>query len=231
MPLRQGINVIFFPPSGIVVPMIQLVAFLGNPGREYEKTRHNAAWLLLDYLAPSAAWQEKFKGRFTSYTPALTGTPEAQSPGAGTGSETGTGGGRVILLKPQTFMNRSGESVGPCAAFFKIPPAGLLAVHDEVELPFGSLDFRRGGGLGGHKGLRSLAAILGTPDFYRLRLGVGRPAHGKVASHVLSRFSREEEIFLDDYLKKAVSILEDILRLPPEENLRPYSRIRLIDGL
>ncbi len=192
--------------------MIKLAAFLGNPGREYEGTRHNAPWLLLERLAPGASWQDKFKGRCAQFTP-----------GASASSD------KVVLIMPQTYMNLSGDCVGRCAAFFKISPPEILAVHDEVELPFGTLDFRRGGGLGGHKGLRSLAASLGTPDFYRLRIGVGRPARGDVASHVLSRFSREEEIFLQDYLKEAAAVLGEILASPVEKSLRNYGRLKVLD--
>ena len=168
---------------------LHLIVFLGNPGKEYEKTRHNVAWLTARELPfySSLAWQEKFKGLYAA-VPAEWGS-------------------RLILLMPQTFMNLSGESVRACADFFKIPPGEILAVHDEVELPFGSAGFRRGGGLGGHKGLRSLATNLAANDFWRLRLGIGRPARGEVSSHVLGRFSPAEEALLGDYMKKAAELL------------------------
>ncbi len=172
--------------------MIRLIALLGNPGKEYERTRHNAAWLLAEYLAFASGlrWQEKFKGLYAVLPPEAGVSPE-----------------KNILVKPLTFMNLCGECVQKFMAFHKIAASETMAVHDELELPFGTLGFRRGGGLGGHNGLRSLAKNLGTQDFYRFRIGIGRPARGDAASHVLGRFSREEEAVLEDYLRKAAEIL------------------------
>jgi len=179
--------------------MIRLVAFLGNPGREYRLTRHNLGWLVADAL-PSAlrlVWQEKFKGRYAAFS----------APGAGS----------VYFLKPETYMNLSGESAAALMRFYKIEIAELLVVHDEVELPFGTAQLRLGGGLGGHNGLRSMENQLSSREFYRFRLGVGRPRRGDVAGYVLARFSPEEEPRLPDYCRAAAEIVEKIPASEPRE--------------
>ena len=149
-----------------------LVAGLGNPGREYELTRHNVGWRVVDALAArhGGSWRSKFSGRL---------------------SEVRIGGLRVALVEPETFMNESGRSIGAAARFFKVEPGALLVVHDDVDLEEGRLQARLGGGLAGHNGLRSIAQTLGTQDFLRLRIGVGRPGRGdrrSVADYVLSGF-------------------------------------------
>ena len=154
-----------------------LVAGLGNPGREYERTRHNAGWLVLDELARrhGGSWRSKFSGSL---------------------AEVRLGEAKLALLKPETYMNESGRSVGAAARFFKVAPAQVLVVHDDVDLEPGRLQARAGGGLAGHNGLRSLAQHLGSQDFLRLRVGVGRPGRGDprpVADWVLSPFAPEED--------------------------------------
>jgi peptidyl-tRNA hydrolase, PTH1 family len=149
-----------------------LVAGLGNPGREYASTRHNVGWRVVDELAArhGGSWRSKFSGRL---------------------AEVRISERRVALLVPETFMNESGRSIGAAARFFKIEPAALLVVHDDVDLEEGRLQARLGGGLAGHNGLRSIARTLGTQDFLRLRIGVGRPGRGdrrSVADYVLSAF-------------------------------------------
>ena len=155
-----------------------LVAGLGNPGREYERTRHNVGWLVLDELARrrGGSWRSKFSGSL---------------------AEVRLGDARLALLKPETYMNESGRSVGAAARFFKVEPAQLLVVHDDVDLEPGRLQARQGGGLAGHNGLRSLAQHLGSQDFLRLRIGVGRPGRGdqrSVSDWVLSPFAPEEDV-------------------------------------
>jgi PTH1 family peptidyl-tRNA hydrolase len=154
-----------------------LVAGLGNPGREYERTRHNAGWLVLDELARrhDGSWRSKFSGSL---------------------AEIRLGDLRLALLKPETYMNDSGRSVGAAVRFFKVEPEQVLVVHDDVDLEAGRLQARAGGGLAGHNGLRSLAQHLGSQDFLRLRIGIGRPGRGDprpVADWVLSPFSPEED--------------------------------------
>jgi peptidyl-tRNA hydrolase, PTH1 family len=154
-----------------------LVVGLGNPGRKYERTRHNAGWLVVDELARrlGGSWRGKFSGQL---------------------AEVRLGEVRLALLKPETFMNDSGRSAAAAANFFKVKPESLLVVHDEVDLEPGRVQARAGGGLAGHNGLRSLAQALGTQEFLRLRLGVGRPARGDprpVADYVLSPFEPQED--------------------------------------
>jgi PTH1 family peptidyl-tRNA hydrolase len=171
-----------------------LVAGLGNPGREYERTRHNAGWLVVDELArrDGGSWRSKFSGSL---------------------AEIRLGDARLALLKPETYMNESGRSVAAAARFFKVPGESLLVVHDDVDLEPGRLQARRGGGLGGHNGLRSLAQDLGTQDFLRLRIGVGRPGRGdprSVSDWVLSPFAPEEDV--DALVARAADAVETIVR-------------------
>ena len=154
-----------------------LVVGLGNPGREYERTRHNAGWLVLDELARrhGGSWRSKFSGSL---------------------AEVRLGDAKLALLKPETYMNESGRSVGAAARFFKVPPEQVLVAHDDVDLESGRLQARNGGGLAGHNGLRSLGQHLGSQDFLRLRIGVGRPGRGdprSVADWVLSAFAPEDD--------------------------------------
>ena len=155
-----------------------LVAGLGNPGREYERTRHNIGWLVLNELARrhGGSFRSKFSGRL---------------------GEIRLDGLRLALLEPETYMNESGRSIGPAARFFKAPSESVLVVHDDVDLEEGRLQARLGGGLAGHNGLRSIAQTLGTPEFLRLRIGVGRPGRGdrrSVADYVLSPFEPETDV-------------------------------------
>jgi PTH1 family peptidyl-tRNA hydrolase len=154
-----------------------LVVGLGNPGREYAGHRHNVGWMVVEELArrQGASWKGKFSGRL---------------------AELRLDGHRVGLLKPETYMNESGRSVGAAARFFKLEPDAILVVHDEIDLEPGRLQARRGGGLAGHNGLRSIAAHLKSRDFLRLRVGVGRPGRGdprEPAAYVLSNFSPEDD--------------------------------------
>ena len=169
-----------------------LVVGLGNPGREYERTRHNAGWLVLDELARrhGGSWRSKFSGSL---------------------AEVRLDGLRLALLKPETYMNDSGRSVGAAARFFKVEPGALLVVHDDVDLEPGRLQARLGGGLAGHNGLRSLAQHLGSQDFLRLRIGVGRPGRGdqrSVSDWVLSGFSPEDDV--DALVSRSADAVEAI---------------------
>jgi PTH1 family peptidyl-tRNA hydrolase len=170
-----------------------LVAGLGNPGRQYERTRHNVGWLVLDELARrhGGSWRSKFSGSL---------------------AEIRLGEARLALLKPETYMNESGRSGAGAARFFKVPPESLLVVHDDVDLEPARLQARRGGGLAGHNGLRSLAQHLGSQDFLRLRVGVGRPGRGDprpVADWVLSPFAPEEDV--DALVSRAADAVETIV--------------------
>ena len=171
-----------------------LVAGLGNPGREYANTRHNIGWLVADELARrhDGSFRSKFSGQL---------------------AEVREGERKLALLKPETYMNVSGQSVGAAARFFKVRPDALLVVHDDVDLEPGRLQVRLGGGLAGHNGLRSIASTLGTQDFLRLRIGVGRPGRGDrrpIADYVLSEF--EPEIDVEALVGRAADAVETIAR-------------------
>lgn len=164
--------------GGVASTLDLLVAGLGNPGREYARTRHNVGWLVVDELARrhGGSFRSKFSGRL---------------------AELRVGERRLALLKPETYMNESGRSLGAAARFFKTQPEALLVVHDDVDLEPGRLQARLGGGLAGHNGLRSIAQALGTHDFLRLRIGVGRPGRGgpgSVSDYVLSPFEPELDV-------------------------------------
>ncbi|MDR0637856.1 MAG: aminoacyl-tRNA hydrolase [Spirochaetaceae bacterium] len=164
------------------------VIFLGNPGPDYEYTRHNAGRLLAETFPGN--YRNKFKGLFAPVPLTLNG-----------GTKT------PFFLIPETYMNRSGESAAALLSFYKIPPARCLVVHDEIELPLGTVALKWSGGLGGHNGLRSLKACLGTADFWRLRIGIGRPPHNNIADWVLSPFSPGEQAVLHD----ALAVSKDLL--------------------
>jgi PTH1 family peptidyl-tRNA hydrolase len=154
-----------------------LVVGLGNPGREYVHNRHNVGHMVVDELARrhDGSWRSKFSGRL---------------------ADVRIDDHKVGLLKPETFMNESGRSVKAAAQFFKVEPDAILVIHDESDLELGRLQARRGGGLAGHNGLRSVAQHLGTPDFLRLRVGVGRPGRGDrrdLADYVLADFDPHED--------------------------------------
>ncbi len=169
-----------------------LVVGLGNPGREHARNRHNAGWMVVDELARrhGGSWRGKFSGQMT---------------------EVRIGDGRLALLKPETYMNDSGRSVGPAAAFFKLEPDEVLVVHDEGDFDLGRLELKVGGGLAGHNGLRSIAQQLGTQDFLRLRIGVGRPERGDrrpLADWVLADFEPHED--RDGLVARAADAVETL---------------------
>jgi len=171
-----------------------LVAGLGNPGREYARTRHNAGFMVVDELARrhGGSWRSKFSGQL---------------------SELRMDDARVALLEPMTYMNLTGGSIAAAARFFKVPPEQILVVHDEGDFDLGRLQLRLGGGLAGHHGLRSVAQALGTPDFIRLRIGVGRPGRGdprSLADYVLSNFEPEDDA--EAIVARAADAVEAVVR-------------------
>jgi PTH1 family peptidyl-tRNA hydrolase len=188
-----------FRRGGSASTLDLLVAGLGNPGREYADTRHNVGFMVAEELARrhGGSWRAKFSGDL---------------------AEMRLDGLRLAVLKPQTYMNESGRSVGAAARFFKVEPEALLVVHDEVDLEPGRLQARLGGGLAGHNGLRSVAQHLGTSEFARLRIGVGRPERGDprpVADFVLSPFS--PEVDLEGLVARAADAVETVAREGVEE--------------
>lgn len=171
-----------------------IVVGLGNPGREYASHRHNVGFMAVDKLAERVnadPFREKFSGELARATIA---------------------GEQAVLLKPMTYMNESGRSVQPALTFFKARPSDLIVVHDELDLPYGDVRLKFGGGHAGHNGLRSIMAHLGTGDFGRVRVGVGRPPvgfRGEIADYVLSGFDAVERARLPDALTSAIeSVLE-----------------------
>lgn len=180
-------------------PMIELAAFLGNGGKEYEKTRHNVAWLFASSLpfASSLSVQSKFRGIYASINSTVKNEIAREASSYGTDktqcARFSEANGKLFFLKPKTYMNASGESIRELADFYKIKAENILVVHDELELPFGTISLKFSGGLGGHNGLRSAKANLGSADFWRLRFGIGRPQSESVADYVLSPFTDDEQ--------------------------------------
>lgn len=172
-----------------------LLAGLGNPGSQYAKTRHNVGFDVIDCLA--ARWGATLSDKRFN---ALSGA-------------TSVAGEKAILVRPQTFMNLSGDAVGPMAGFFRIPPSRVLVAHDELDLPFGDLRLKWSGGHGGHNGLRDLHQKLGTPEYARLRVGIGRP-EGPMdpAAWVLSRWTEPQARQLPSILDRAADMIEAVLR-------------------
>lgn len=177
------------------MPPVRLIVGLGNPGREYEDTRHNAGFWWVDRVAAaqraSLNPDKKFHGQATRIH---------------------VSGHEVWLLKPTTFMNRSGQAVGALATFYKIAAEEILVIHDELDLPPGEARLKKGGGHGGHNGLRDIIAHLGTPDFWRLRLGIGHPGNkSQVADFVLHPALREEQELINIALDQSLTLLPQIL--------------------
>ncbi|MFY0524264.1 aminoacyl-tRNA hydrolase [Archangium gephyra] len=177
---------------------MKLICGLGNPGREYERHRHNIGFMVVEALLPRARAElnhEKFQAR------------------VGQGS---LGGEKVLFLEPQTYMNLSGRSVAEAARFYKVAAEDILVIHDELDMPFGRLQLKAGGGSGGHNGLKSTVASLGEDGFIRLRFGIGKPqgpnAKDRVAGYVLSNFDDAERRQLDDLIALAADAADTWVR-------------------
>lgn len=173
---------------------MHLVAGLGNPGPKYAGHRHNVGFMVVDRLASARGllpWREKFKASIAKGR---------------------LGDGEAVLIKPGAYMNLSGESVGPAAKFFKISIDHVVVIHDELDLPFGTVRIKVGGGTAGHNGLKSIVAHGEGPGFARIRIGIGRPRGGPVERWVLSDFSSDERTQLDSVLESASAMVEDVLQ-------------------
>ncbi len=198
--------------------MIELVAFLGNYGEEYKNTRHNTAWLFEDsvrYLS-NLSWQNKFKAEFAveDYKSLVQKMVDLNILKLRSDSSLPVPENcpsKIYFMKPLTYMNLSGQAVIEACKFYKIPSENVLIVHDEIELALGFLSLKWSGGLGGHNGLRSLKEVFGTPDFWRLRFGVGKPSNGSVADYVLGRFSQDESITLSQVFSVAEGLFAKVL--------------------
>lgn len=174
---------------------IQLIVGLGNPGNEYTGTRHNAGFWWVDQVCAETGSKLNLEAKFFGHAGKLKNSSE------------------VWLLKPMTFMNASGRSVGALAKFYKIPPEAILVVHDELDLPPGTVKLKKGGGHGGHNGLKDIAAQLGTPDFWRLRLGIGHPGDkNAVANYVLKDPTRDEMRAIEENIDQSTTLLPLLLK-------------------
>lgn len=174
---------------------IRVIAGLGNPGTRYQDTRHNAGFWFVQRVA--AAYGAEFRS-----VPRLFGEV----------AELRVGSTLVRLLKPATFMNESGRSVGAIARYYAVPAEAVLVAHDEIDLAPGMVRLKRGGGHGGHNGLRDIIAHLGGPAFARLRIGVGHPGHkDQVVGYVLSRPGAQERVLIDDAVERAVAHFDDMI--------------------
>lgn len=177
---------------------IRLIVGLGNVGDAYKGTRHNAGFMFVDAVAEKYSgffqFQKKFNGELASIR---------------------INSDEVLLLKPSTLMNLSGKAVAPLAGFYKIPAEQILVAHDELDLPPGVIKLKKGGGSAGHNGLKSIAALLGTPDFERLRIGIGHPRNKNlpipVADYVLSKPSVEDRELIEESISRALGALEEIV--------------------
>ena len=180
---------------------------LGNPGKKYEATRHNIGFMALDLLSHQLGlrYQNQFKGEFAK--------------GSWHGQD-------LFLLKPQTFMNLSGQSVQVCQAFFKIPMNQILVFHDDLDQPFGQLRIHKNRGHGGHNGIRDISAMLGSQDYARLKMGIGRPPHPDfaVADYVLQNFSSEEQSQLPNFLTLSLEAAESVVQVGIEKSANIFNQ-------
>ncbi|MGE5093954.1 MAG: aminoacyl-tRNA hydrolase [Betaproteobacteria bacterium] len=173
---------------------IKLIVGLGNPGREYERTRHNAGFWWVDAIAGRHRGTWRKEAKFFGWT-----------------ARVSEGGRDFSLLKPSTYMNESGRCVGAFMRFFRIEPSQLLVVHDELDLPPGTVKLKKGGGTGGHNGLADIVEVLGTKDFWRLRIGIGHPGDKNiVADYVLHEARREEQALIDPAFERSLDVLPRI---------------------
>ncbi|XOB66041.1 aminoacyl-tRNA hydrolase [Deferribacteres bacterium DY0037] len=179
-----------------------LIVGLGNPGEKYDRTRHNLGFLVADKLASenSASFSKGFKGEYAEFF---------------------MDGGKHYILKPYTYMNLSGESVQPLAAYYKIPVEDIIAVHDDLDIEFGRLKLKKGGNDGGHKGIRSMAQMLGDKDFIRLKMGIGKDGRRDTIGHVLGKFSPQESEKLDEFIDIGVKAVVCCIK----EGIRPAMNV------
>ncbi|MGL1891519.1 MAG: aminoacyl-tRNA hydrolase [Spirochaetaceae bacterium] len=186
--------------------MIKMVVFLGNKGKQYERTRHNIGWLFQKSLNNDQQTTSKFNALYYK-----------DSDG-------------IINILPGTLMNKSGESVVKAMQFFKINTDEILVVHDDLETTFGSFKLKNGGGLAGHNGLRSIATLTGKQDFHRLALGISRPIHGSVSSYVLGRFNEQEEPELELFFSGIINYYNDYLKGTDRTNGKKIAILQQVRG-
>ena len=192
-------------------PVSWLVVFLGNPGLRYEGTRHNAGFMTADALARKKNIRIN-RSRFRALTATCT-----------------MGGETVMLMKPQTYMNLSGEAVGQAARFYKIPADHVLVVSDDISLPIGGIRIRTKGSAGGHNGLKNIISVLGTEEFPRIRLGVGAPPHPdyEMMDWVLSTFKDQDAVDMAESVSRAADAVECFITEGAEKAMNLYSQKRI----
>ena len=186
-----------------------LIVGLGNPGPKYAQNRHNVGFQCVEHIARAhgiALHRERLRARLG----------EGQIEGCA-----------VVLAQPQTFMNDSGQSVAPLSRWYKIPPERLLVIYDDLDLPLGRLRLRPNGGSGGHNGIRSIIALLGTQDFARLRVGIGRPTHGEPVDYVLNDFSPEQTATIQAAYARVEEIVRCVLARGVHEAMDRYNRVEM----
>lgn len=185
--------------------MIKLVAGLGNPGDKYKNTRHNIGFDVIDILAErlNISWSDKYDGDF---------------------AEIRYNSEKLFLLKPYTFMNLSGKSVAGLANFYKISPEDILIIHDEMNIPYNTLKLRHNGSAGGHNGLKSIIECLGSQDFPRLKMGIGRDNSKDVVSYVLGKYKPEEAAVYDDFLNKGADAVIYVLKNGLQKAMTVYNK-------
>ncbi len=189
-----------------------VIVGLGNPGPKYQWTRHNAGFLFLDRLANLENLSINRKNF------------------SGLAGEWNNNGNRIILLKPQTFMNLSGQAVMQALQFYKLPMSQLIVAHDELDLPFGTVRLKQGGGHGGHNGLRSIMEQLGKGDFIRLRIGIGRPPHGDTVNYVLGNVPPDQMEDLPRVLDGGLDMLEMLLDEGLPKAMSLYNNRNFLEG-
>jgi PTH1 family peptidyl-tRNA hydrolase len=197
----------FFKSKASAGGVEAIVVGLGNPGRQYEGTRHNIGWRALD--AAAEAWGGKIvKSKHKALTDTVT-----------------VNGKKVLLMKPQTFMNASGEAVGDAAKFYKVAPQNVIVLSDDIALAPGVLRIRKTGSAGGHNGLKSIIAHLGSQDFLRLRIGVGEKPHPEydLADWVLGKFSPADNKVIDERMADIVAALELMIAGEPDKAISKYN--------
>ena len=189
-----------------------IVAGLGNPGPTYQWTRHNAGFLFLDRLAH------------------LENISISKKSFSGFSGEWNFAGHRLILLKPQTFMNLSGNAIMQALQFHKLPLSNLIVIHDELDLPFGTVRFKLGGGHGGHNGLRSIMENLGKGDFVRLRIGIGKSPHGDTTGHVLGKIPPDQMEVLSRVLDGGLEMFKVMLEEGLPKSMSLYNNKNFLEG-
>ncbi len=194
---------------------IRLIVGLGNPGADYVNTRHNAGFWFIDLLADHLSVPFRFEKRFNA--------DEARYPG---------GARDIHLLKPQTFMNRSGQSVGALARFYKLLPQQMLVIHDELDLSPGDNRLKQGGGHGGHNGLRDLISHLGSREFFRLRVGIGHPGdRDQVVNYVLHRPSVEDRSLIEDANRRTLDVMPQVFEGRIDKAMQALHTAKEKDGI